>query len=227
MTYEHLRQRVYDILDMTIDEANRLGYSEKIYRITNEALTIIAHAISPYIREYNIIFSNNVLPVKITMPPDFISFFDDQNAYLNGNNFILTEFIGRDGLVLTGKEVAGYRACDKFKYTIYYNALYPKLVEGGKYFQVIAFADNPPLNDDNYEIINISASENRITNKVAFEIPDLIAHLIPHYVVSQLLTQDDKIRSAIEMNEFETLMARLNVDQNERQREYKSSRGWY
>lgn len=228
MTYEYLTQRVYDILDMPVQEAKRLGYSEKIYREVNEALFTIAHTISPFIREYKIRIEKNLLPAKVTMPTDFISFFDDQNCYLDGKNFILVDFIGRDGVILSGKEVTSYCPKDILTYSFYYNALYPKLVDGGQYYELIDInLVEPVLNDKNYSLTKVPVQTNQITDETHFDIPDLIANCVPHFVVAQLLAQDDKIRAATEMNSFEILMARINVEQNERQREYRSSKGWY
>lgn len=163
------------------------------------------------------------------MPPDFISFFDDQYGYLDNQDFILTNFVGRNSIILKGNEIPGYEVGNIITYTLFYNAHYPKIVDGGKYYNVLAFAEGNdiPLNVDNYINILIPTEADRTTTTNSFEIPDLIAELIPHYVVSKLLAQDDKVRSAQEMNEFEIMLSRVNVDQNERQREYHSSKGWY
>lgn len=228
MTYNDIKQRVYDILNMSIDEAKRLGYSDKIPRIVNEALFRIANSISPYIREYTFKISKTNLPAKVTMPPDFISFFDDQNAYLNGSNFILTKFVGNNSLIVDGREIDNTLIeGDVAEYTVFYNAHYPKIIEGGQFYKVVTFNTVIPIDSDNYFIENQPTENSRLSNTNSFEISDIIAPLIPHYIVSQLLAQDDKIRSTQEMNEFEILLASINVERRERQREYRSSRGWY
>ena len=230
MTYNDIKQRVYDILNMSIEEAKRLGYSDKIPRIINEALFRIANSISPYIREYIFKISKINLPAKVTMPPDFISFFDDQNAYLNGNNFILTKFVGGNGIIVDGKEIDNVLIdSDVAEYTIFYNAHYPKIIKGGKFYSLISFHfnDDIPLDADNYFLEEQSTESSRLSSDTSYEISDVIAPLLPHYVVGQLLAQDDKVRSLQEINEFEILLATINVDRRERQREYRSSRGWY
>ena len=93
MTYSEIKQRVFDLLFIPFEEANRLHYTDKIPRIINEALFRIAHSVLPNLREYVIKLTHSKLPARISMPPDFISFADEQNAYLDGMQFCLTQFI--------------------------------------------------------------------------------------------------------------------------------------
>lgn len=226
MTYNDIKQRVYDILDISVSEAVRVGYSKKIHRIFNEATFRIAHSVLPNLREYKFAISADKLPAKITMPPDFISFAEDQNAYANGKNFILTDFIDRDGLLLTGNESGTkYRDSEIIRYTVYYNALYPEIVDGGKNYKVFEFVE--AIDADAYEIVTKPTEVIHNNLDTSMEWPQIIGQLVPHYIAAQLLANDDKTRSIVEMNNFETLLATVNVDRNERQREYRSVRGWY
>lgn len=226
MTYNDIKQRVYDILDISVSEAVRVGYSKKIHRIFNEATFRIAHSVLPNLREYKFAISADKLPAKITMPPDFISFAEDQNAYANGKNFILTDFIDRDGLLLTGNESGTkYGDSEIIRYTVYYNALYPEIVDGGKNYKVFEFVE--AIDTDAYEIVTKPTEAIHNNLDTSMEWPQIIGQLVPHYIAAQLLANDDKTRSIVEMNNFETLLATVNVDRNERQREYRSVRGWY
>ena len=235
MTYNDIKQRVYDILDMPIAEVTRVGYSKKIHRAFNEATFRIAHSVLPNLREYTIALTADKLPAKVVMPPDFISFAEDQNAYCNDKNFILTKFVGYNGIIFDGTEGTG----TPYKYTIdaeeintklyiykiYYNALYPEIIDGGQNYKVCQLL-NTAVNADAYEVIK-EPTETNHNRDTSYDWPQLIGQLAPHYVVSQLLSNDDKTRSITEMNNFETLLATVNVDRNERQREYRSVRGWY
>lgn len=234
MIYSEIKQRIYDILCMPFEEAERLHYTDKIPRAINEALFRIAHSVLPNLREYVVVLTKDILPAKLTMPPDFISFADEQNAYLNGKQFVLENFVGENGVILTGNETENLYSYGKFEiankneYHIFYNALYPKLVDSGMCFNKVTFAEmNIPVNNDNYTIEQIPAESSRLNNTSIYEIPDIAAMLIPHYVAGQLLVLDDKVRSIEEMNEFETLLATINTNRNERPRSYHSSKGWY
>ena len=232
MTYTDIKQRVYDILDMPVTEAIRAGYTKKIYRAFNEATFRIAHSVMSNLREYRISLTADKLPAKVIMPPDFISFAEEQNAYVNGNNFILTEFTDRSAIILTGKEagVIGYKYTYtengiekqtlRYDYILYYNALYPEITDSGQNYRVYKFID--AVNADAF----IETREPTEADG-SLEWSQIIGQLAPHYIVAQLLANDDKTRSIVEMNNFETLLATVNVDRNERQREYRSVHGWY
>lgn len=235
MTYNDIKQRIYDILQMPVEEALRLQYVDKIPRIINEALFRVAHSVLPNLREYTVILSRKILPAKLSMPPDFISFADEQNAYLNGKQFLLENFVGNDSLILTGEETKNEypHKClpqEYNEYHIFYNALYPKLIDGGVYFEIVDIAnehDGIPIDKDNYQIKKVYSEAPRTGDMESYEIPDLAAMLVPHYVAGQLLVLDDKVRSIEEMNEFETLLATINTTRKERPRSYHSSKGWY
>lgn len=228
MTYNEVKQRIYDLLDMPLEEAKRLGYTDKIPRALNEAFFRIAHSVFPLVREYHLKFETSKLPAKVTMPPDFISFADEQDAYLNGKYFILTKFFGESGIILTGREIENHlQESDECNYIIYYNASYPKLIDGGKNFQKVELSLEPNINEESYSVVKIPAEEDRVTGNQVLNIPDIAANLAPHYVVSQLVNLDDKVRSIAEMNEFETLLSIVSSERHERQREYHSVRGWY
>ena len=223
MKYNDIKQRVYDELSMPVAEAVRAGYSSKIHRIFNEAVFRIAHAIMPNLRAYKFTVSIENFPIKITMPPDFISFADEQNAYINGKNFILTKFVDSNGLILDGNE-ANVKGPTR-TYIVYYNASYPKIVDGGTNYEMVDFIDG--INEDCYAINKYPTETIHNNQDTSYDWPDIIGNLVPHYIVSRLLVLDDKVRSIEEMNIFETLLATVNVDRNERQREYHSVRGWY
>lgn len=237
MTYSEIKQRVFDLLFIPFEEANRLHYTDKIPRIINEALFRIAHSVLPNLREYVIKLTHSKLPARISMPPDFISFADEQNAYLDGMQFCLTQFISDNEIILTGHEIDDlvYRPGRLFKpdkiheYHIFYNANYPRIASSGIDFSVVTFAtgEDIPVDADNYTIVSVPAEASRVTGGEVYNIPDIVAELVPHYVVGQLLVLDDKVRSIEEMNEFENLLATINVHRNERPREYHSSKGWY
>ncbi|MBR4889689.1 MAG: hypothetical protein IKU15_00330 [Clostridia bacterium] len=226
MKYSEIKLRVIDLLGYPVDECVRLGYTNKIPRAANEALFRVAHSVLPNLREYTIRLTKDVLPARVTMPPDFISFADEQNAYLNGHNFILTNFVGTSGINLTGNEVSLPRHSkqDYLEYTFFYNATYPKIIDDGKNFEVYTFktGNNIEVNQDNY-VKEIWSTEGNNT----YDIAEIAGNIIPHYIVGQILSLDDKVRSIAEYNEFEVLLSSIDVHRNERQREYHSVRGWY
>lgn len=236
MTYQDIKQRVYDLLFMPVEEANRLHYTDKIPRILNEALFRIAHSVLPNLREYIIKLTHSKLPARISMPPDFIAFADEQNAYLDGTQFCLTQFIGTNEVILTGHEIDNLVVSDievtndtVHEYHIFYNANYPRISGSGTEFSVVTFAtgEDIPVDADNYTIETVPSEASRVTGGNVYNIPDIVAELVPHYIAGQLLVLDDKVRSIEEMNEFENLLATINVHRNERPREYHSSKGWY
>ena len=237
MTYENIKQRVYDQLCMPPGEVERLGYASKIPRLLNEALFRIAHSILPNLREYVVKFTPNVLPVRVTMPPDFISFADEQAAYLNGEPFTLTKFVGASSIILDGNEIqtmshlSHFETCERcmpdelrvpksniLEYHIFYNAEYPRIKDDAKTFTKIELTDDK-IDADNHSDIVLAVND--------YDIPDIAAMAIPHYIVGQLLVLDDKVRSTEEMNEFETLISVASTYRHERTREYHSSKGWY
>lgn len=237
MTYEHIKQRVYDQLCMPEQEVNRLGYASKIPRLLNEALFRIAHSILPNLREYVVKINHDKLPAKVTMPPDFISFADEQAAYLNGQPFTLTKFVGISGIILDGNEtqtmshLSHFETCERcmpdelrvpksniLEYHIFYNAEYPRILDKAtSYIKVDLTSDK--VDADNYSTVELPVN--------SFDIPDIAAMAIPHYIAGQLLVLDDKVRSIEEMNEFETLISVTSTYRHERTREYHSSKGWY
>lgn len=224
MTYNDIKQRVYDLLwPITESEARRIGYSDKIHRIFNEATFRIAHSILPNIKKYTIKLSRDHLPAQVSMPPDFISFCDEQNAYANGQNFVLTNFVGYNSIIFNGSELDSIAEDSDITYTVYYNAIYPQVTNGGTAFKFIDTSGEPELDAENFKYTEIPI--NAVGDN--YELPQIVGQLIPHYIVSQLLSVDDKVRSIEELNAFETLLATVNVDRNERQREYHSVRGWY
>jgi len=225
MKYNELKQRVLDILCLDTEEANRLNYIDKIPRTLNGALFRVAHSIGINVREYVLKLTIDKFPVKVIMPKDFISFAIDQHTYLNGYDFVLTNFIGPNGIILYGTEIPELVDPENidpeyvYEYRIFYNALFPRLSQEGKTYTYYSLLDNPEVNADscNTEVLDISN----------FEISDNISEALPHYIVADLLSLDDKVRSTTEMNEFETLLATITVDRQERQRDYHSSKGWY
>ena len=223
MTYNDIKQRVYDLLDMPVSEAIAMGYSKKIHRAFNEATFRIAHTLLPNLRAYEFHITADKFPVKVVMPPDFISFAHEQNAYVNGKNFVITTFVGTNGVILSGNEggiETGIR-----KYTIYYNAAYPEIIDGGTLYRYYKL--EPAENADGYSVVTEPTETKHNNEDTSIQWPDIIGHLVPHYIVSQLLSRDDKVRSIEELNTFERLLAVVNVDRNERQRTYSSVRGWY
>lgn len=218
MTYENIKQRVYDQLCMPPGEVERLGYASKIPRLLNEALFRIAHSILPNLREYVVKINYDKLPAKVTMPPDFISFADEQAAYLNGEPFTLTKFVGASSIILDGNETQNIQRYTQFEYHIFYNAEYPRIKDDAKTFTKIELTDDK-IDADNYNTVELSIA--------SFDIPDIAGMAIPHYIAGQLLVLDDKVRSTEEMNEFETLISVASTYRHERTREYHSSKGWY
>lgn len=218
MTYESIKQRVIDVLGLPISEVVRLEYATKIPRIFNEATFRIAHSILPNLREYTVKLSVDKLPARVEMPPDFISFADEQSAWLNGMPFLLTQFVGSKSVILTGTEVIGHTPSGILTYKIFYNAVYPKISDTEKVFESVVL-ETENVNADNYKI------EDVITNAV--DIPDIIGMAIPHYIAGQLLAIDDKVRSTEELNEFEILISTTSTYRHERTKEYRSVKGWY
>lgn len=217
MKYIDLKLRVLDILCYNETEAERLGYMSKIPRILNEGLFRIANSLATNLREFTITLKKSQLPAKVEMPPDFIAFSNEQDAFVNSENFILTRFSGKNSIILTGTEV--FDLPETLTYIIYYSAQYPR-ISGSSSGDAETFTEVLLNNDGTWNISN----EKSISQYI---IPDNIADLLPHYIVGQLLTLDDKVRSVTELNMFEVMLAQLDTDRNEHQREYHSSRGWY
>jgi hypothetical protein len=149
------------------------------------------------------------------MPSDFIAFSNEQDAFVNGENFILTRFSGSNAIILTGTEI--FDLPKSLEYKIYYSAQYPRIsgsASGGTFTEIL-LNDNGTWQTSNPKSI------------LEYNIPDNVADLLPHYIAGQLLVLDDKVRSITELNTFEMMLAQLDINRNEHQREYHSSRGWY
>ena len=224
MKYEAIKQRVYDQLKLPETEVKRLGYAAQIPRLLNAALFRIANAIFPNLREYVVKITSDKLPARVSMPPDFLAFADEQMAYLNGSPFTLTKFIGESDIILDGTEALTHKTCHTrkdcsiFEYHIFYNADYPRLTDAALAWHTVNLStDN--VNSDNFSFGEISVNE--------YDIPDVAAMAIPHYIAGHLLSLDDKVRSIEELNEFENLLAIVSTYRHERTRDYQSSRGWY
>ena len=216
MTYTEIKQRVQDLVNLPVDEMLAMGYTAKIPRTINECLQRIVNSLATNLRELTIKISSADFvngKYRLTMPPDFMSFALEQDAYLNGDYFVLTKFIGSDSILLTGDET--HKRADSFEYTIFYNAFYPTISSDGKTFTNIQLASTKPYYTKVVETID------------KFEVPDNIGTIIPHFVAGQLLASDDVVRSTTELNEFDIQLSSLDTSRNERQREYHSARGWY
>jgi hypothetical protein len=217
MKYTDIKQRVYDQLKLPDSEVRRLGYAVQIPRLLNAALFRIANAVLPNLREYVVKLTRDKLPARVDMPPDFLAFADEQMAYLNGQPFTLSNFVGKSGIILNGAEVPNVNT-DVLEYHIFYNADYPRVTDTALTWIMVSFTD-PEVNTENYNTVEISINE--------YDVPDVAAMAIPHYIAGQLLSLDDKVRSIEEMNEFENLLAIVSTYRHERTRDYHSSRGWY
>lgn len=233
MTYEQIKQRVYDQLKLPETEVKRLGYAAQIPRLLNAALFRIANSILPNLREYVIKIHRDKLPARITMPPDFIAFADEQAAYLNGQPFTLTKFIGTADIIIDGNEIntqkvkkcdcncheeGTHEHCDILEYHIFYNADYPRIRDSALTWTIVKLSTTN-IDTDNYTVEEISVGE--------YTIPDVAAMAVPHYIAGHLLSLDDKVRSVEELNEFEILLSTVSTARHERTREFHSSRGWY
>jgi hypothetical protein len=216
MTYTEIKQRIQDLLNLPVDEMLAMGYSAKIPRVVNECLQRIVNTAATNLRELTFTLSSDDFMAgkyRLTMPPDFMSFASEQDAYLNGDYFVLTKFIGSNSILLTGDETHKYS--NAFEYTIFYNAFYPVISPDGKTFTHVQLIDSAPYFTTATESID------------KFEVPDNVGTIIPHFVAGQLLASDDMVRSTTELNEFDIQLSNLDTSRNERQREYHSSRGWY
>lgn len=69
--------------------------------------------------------------------------------------------------------------------------------------------------------------KNDITNDISLDIDASVLRLLPTYMASQILAQDDVQRSAILKNEFELMLARLDTNVMYETNHYKSTGGWY
>jgi hypothetical protein len=217
MTYEQIKQRVYDQLKLPETEVKRLGYAAQIPRLLNAALFRIANSILPNLREYVIKVHVDKLPARITMPPDFIAFADEQAAYLNGRPFTLTKFIGTADIIIDGSEVNNVLS-DILEYHIFYNADYPRIRDSALMWTSVKLSVDK-IDSDNYTVEDVPVGE--------YNIPDVAAMAVPHYIAGHLLSLDDKVRSVEELNEFEILLSTVSTARHERTREFHSSRGWY
>ena len=217
MTYAQIKQRTYDILDMPVEEITRLKYAAKIPRIYNEAAFRIAQSILPNLREYTVKISLSKLPARVSMPPDFISFADEQDAYLDGYPFTLNQFIGDNEVILSGKEIPDYKPQDVVEYQIFYNAVYPNINDSETEFTIVTLTNG--IDVDNFRVDTRPVKD--------YDIPAKIGVAIPYYIAGQLLARDDKVRSIECLNEFETLISVISTYRHERTKEYRSSKGWY
>lgn len=88
-------------------------------------------------------------------------------------------------------------------YIIYYNALYDEIPE-----------DVVNQSGENFTPIYIDADQS-------------VINCLPSYIASQVLSQDDTIRSTILKNEYELLLSGLDTDVMYETKHYKSTGGWY
>lgn len=220
MTYEQIKQRVYDQLKLPEGEVKRLGYAAQIPRLLNAALFRVANSILPNLREYVLRIHPDKLPARVSMPPDFIAFADEQMAYLNNQPFTLTKFIGYSDIILDGNEVYSNTGQNNtvLEYRLFYNANYPELDDKALLWTIVKLDAGQP-DSDGYIVSKVPTAE--------YDVPDVAAMAIPHYIAGHLLSLDDKVRSIEELNEFENTLAIVSTYRHERSRDYHSSRGWY
>lgn len=82
-------------------------------------------------------------------------------------------------------------------YTIYYNALWNNI------------------------------TEEDASNDIELEVDESVLMCLPSYIASQLLVEDNMVRSSILRNEFETMIDRLDVNENKDYQSFESEGGWY
>lgn len=234
MTYSQLRQQTLDKLYLTLDEAQDMDYLEKIPRAFNEALNRIANSLNCYTKKIKfnvakqILYDNINTGLILKMPPDFISFDQINNSYLDGQLFVVDNYESYNQLRLYGNEVPGYNIFesegDTVTYEIYYNAFYPQILSDARFpkIRIIEFKTDINMfesDETTWKVKDLPADEYDFDNRIAY--------LLPYYAASICLGQDDRALSAQYRNEFEMYLAQVDVTNYQRPREYRSVKGLY
>lgn len=227
MKYNDLRQQTFDKLMITYQEAMNLDYLAKINGAFNEALRLIAQTLSCNSKEYK--FKVTAPDLKreliLDMPPDFISFSEIDDSYIDNQPFIIDNFYGHNRMILTGNEAIGHTPRGLVEYRIFYNAFYPQIAVGiGNAYarQVVTDCNNtltPSEHNNGWDIQDIPLTE--------YEFDVRIADLLPLFAASKCLIQDDRGLSIHYLNEFHLTMSQIDVSGYKRPRVYRSTKGLY
>lgn len=185
-----IKQRILNKLSISEDESRQQGYLSKFQDFANECLDYIANSVKPKVKSYEII--TTVKNSVAAMPDDFIGFSEHTNFLTMsvenyGNGYACED--GYDSVtqtVLMLDPMISYIDDKTIKlpqigtYKIYYNALYPEI------------------------------SDTDIKDDAVLEIDPSVLNLLPSYVASQCLTEDNIQKSVRLQNEFELGLSRLD-----------------
>lgn len=243
--WSDIKQATLNKLFMDSDEATQLGYVDMFAMLADECLNFIANSVKPQIKTFDFLVKENSI-----IGTDFEVVTVESNTFIKYNG---SEYVVGDKSVLYIDFNSGFRYCydpltqslqkvenvycvgemirmpDDFiafsdmSYFInneeksdlpYINANYIKCEETGVYKIFYDALWETIKRDDLNEttIINIDVS---------------VLNLLPTYIASQVLAQDDVQRSVILKNEFEVMLSRLNNENMYAVKHYESKGGWY
>lgn len=228
-TYKELITAVADKMFMTSEDLNTTEYNSKVPRLVNECLTIVANEFKPLVKQINLTYKGEynpvVAPILVPMDGDYYKvtynsvepdanvgvvlykgdriLWRNEDWQVHRQGYIVIdmpedflEFAdfnptvrNRYGKIIPGDFVylqnAIQLSCiDDYTYQIQYHAVYPLITD--------AEADS----GDSVDLVCLG-------------IPISVLNVIPTYVASELMLEDDPQRSVMLRNQFEVMAQRL------------------
>ncbi len=236
-----LKQATLNKLFMSAEEAQQQGYLEKFAYLANEGLNNIANGVKPKISVFqfnvyektikgiNFVFNGSKIvytdlkgeQYEIEPNKEILYYETDQKKYeYDGEKLVETKNISVDNPVIKMPDdfisftnMINYHNGEPDPTLIYLGDKSLKLNGAGKYtIYYNAEWENIPDNPDDKLVLNIDSS---------------VLNVLPTYIASQLLAQDDIQRSTMLKNDFELMLSRMDTDIFYQENHFKSTGGWY
>ena len=244
--WSEIKQATLNKLFLEESEAMQQGYLEKFQYLANECLNSIANIVKPRISvlsvanidtssfsknkvygdsfryDYElgfIIYNQNGVLVERIPEENTIYYVKDGEQYIFSNDNLLRIATSEGTVVmpddfLSFADIIGYLNNEPDPSVVYLTDKKILLPKKGSY-KIIYNALWNDITKDDVEQDNI------------LEIDKSVLNCLPTYIASQLLSQDDVVRSATLKNEYEMLIAGLDTNIMYESNHYKSTGGWY
>lgn len=243
--WSEIKQATLHKLFLDEQEAQQQGYLDKFQYLANECLNIISNGVKPKIATFNatvmdlssytkqvtgddftydidlnyIIYDQNGVSAEIVPDEETVYYVNRGEQYIFlDNSLVRVQPQGGYVIVpdnfLSFADMIGYLNGEPDPTVVYIDDRRVALPEEGEYtlFYNATWDDVVKADIDADNVLDIDPS---------------VLNCLPTYIASQCLSQDDITRAAILKNEFELMLARLDVNIMYEANHYKSEGGWY
>lgn len=243
--WSEIKQATLNKLFLDEQEAQQQGYLNKFQYLANECLNIISNGVKPRIVTFRamvmdlssytkqvvgnnftydidlnyIVYDQNGVSAEIVPDEETIYYVNRGEQYIfSGNNLLRVQpqggYVIMPDNFLSFADMIGYLNGEPDPTIVYLDDRRVTLPDDGRY--VLYY--NATWDD---------ITTNDIVTDDVLQIDSSILNCLPTYIASQCLSQDDITRAAILKNEFELMLARLDVNIMYESNHYKSEGGWY